>query len=146
MNILFDTNILLHYLRSSAIIQQLEEKYKPFDSSNTAFLSVVSVGEIYSLAKQNQWGEKKIILLEDFLTQFVITDIHSEDVIAKYAEIDAYSQGKLLTNPLQTSARNMGKNDIWIAATAAVLVMPLLTTDSDFAHLQSIYLDILPID
>lgn len=145
MNILFDTNILLHYLRSSAVKQQIEEIYNPFDAPNTAFLSVVCVGEIFSLAKQNHWGNSKIALLEDFLTQFVITDIHSEDVIAKYAEIDAYSQGKLLTKPLQISARNMGKNDIWIAATAAVLVMPLLTTDTDFAHLQSAYLDILPI-
>lgn len=147
MNYLFDTNILLHYFRSSDIKQQIERLYMPFEPYNTAFLCVVSVGEIYSLALQNQWGSKKIALLEDLLTQFVITEIHSEDVIQRYAEIDAYSQGKLKNHTLPTgiSARNMGKNDIWIAATAAVLNMPLLTTDNDFTHLQGEYLEILPV-
>lgn len=34
------------------------------------------------------------------------------------------------------SARNMGKNDLWIAATASALDLTLLTTDRDFDHLH----------
>jgi tRNA(fMet)-specific endonuclease VapC len=33
------------------------------------------------------------------------------------------------------SARNMGKNDLWIAATTAALGATLITTDQDFDHL-----------
>lgn len=145
MNYLFDTNILLHYFRSNTIKEQVERLYMPFEPYNTALLCVVSVGEIFSLAQQNQWGSKKLSLLADLLSQFVITDINSEDVIQRYAEIDTYSQGKLLSKTLATSARNMGKNDIWIAATASVLNMPLLTTDNDFSHLQGLYVEILPL-
>ena len=52
-----------------------------------------------------------------------------------YAEIDAFSQGVLAEKKLNTSARNMGKNDIWIAATAYYFDIELQTTDNDFDHL-----------
>jgi len=38
------------------------------------------------------------------------------------------------------SARNMGKNDLWIAATAYVTEATLLTMDKDFEHLKDVYL------
>ncbi len=40
------------------------------------------------------------------------------------------------------SARNMGKNDLWIAATAHILGAKLLTTDGDFNHLDGVFLDL----
>jgi tRNA(fMet)-specific endonuclease VapC len=46
-----------------------------------------------------------------------------------------YSQCRLDGFDYSFSARNMGKNDIWIAATARVLGATLLTTDKDFNHL-----------
>lgn len=36
----------------------------------------------------------------------------------------------------------MGKNDLWIAATASVLKTKLLTTDMDFDHLDGVFLDL----
>jgi hypothetical protein len=56
-------------------------------------------------------------------------------VRSRHAEIDAFSQGKLPGKRLEMSARNMGKNDLWIAATAVVLDATLITTDHDFDHL-----------
>lgn len=41
----------------------------------------------------------------------------------------------MIDKPLGTTARNMGKNDLWIAATASILEATLLTTDQDFNHL-----------
>jgi len=38
------------------------------------------------------------------------------------------------------TARNMGKNDLWIAATTHVLNATLVTTDKDFDHLDKIYI------
>ncbi len=40
----------------------------------------------------------------------------------------------------------MGKNDLWIAATASVLNAKLLTTDHDFDHLDSIFLTVVYVD
>jgi tRNA(fMet)-specific endonuclease VapC len=40
----------------------------------------------------------------------------------------------------------MGKNDLWIAATASVYDMELITTDKDFNHLASKYLKLQRID
>ena len=71
--------------------------------------------------------------------------MRSKDIIYRYAEIDAYSQNKLTGQPLGISARNMGKNDLWIAATASILGATLITTDQDFDHLNGVYLDLVKI-
>lgn len=44
------------------------------------------------------------------------------------------------------SSRNMGKNDLWIAAAASVLNAKLLTTDKDFDHLNEEFLEVIYID
>jgi hypothetical protein len=36
----------------------------------------------------------------------------------------------------------MGKNDLWIAATAHALNAILLTTDNDFDHLNNIFFEV----
>ena len=41
------------------------------------------------------------------------------------------------------SARNMGKNDLWIAATALYFDMVLHTTDNDFDHLPPLGLRLI---
>ena len=37
---------------------------------------------------------------------------------------------------------DMGKKDLWVAATASVLGAKLLTTDGDFDHLKGVFLDL----
>ncbi len=64
-------------------------------------------------------------------------------MIKRYGEIDAFSQGKLVNLPLGMTARNMGKNDLWIASTASLLNATLITTDKDFQHLDKVYLDLI---
>jgi tRNA(fMet)-specific endonuclease VapC len=41
------------------------------------------------------------------------------------------------------SAKNMGKNDLWIAATAATTGATLVSTDNDFAHLNKVFFDFM---
>lgn len=74
------------------------------------------------------------------LDKFNPIDIFYEDIILRYAEIDAYSQGKLQNKAATFTARNMGKNDLWIAACASILGATLLTTDTDFDHLDNEFL------
>lgn len=145
MTYLFDTNILLHLLRSTPVSQRIEQQYDPFQSGNTLLLSTVSEGEIRSIALQSNWGVKRIQKLEAELKEFGIIPVRSRDIIHRYAEIDAYSQNKLPARPLGRTARNMGKNDLWIAATASVLGATLLTTDHDFDHLDGRYVQLAKI-
>ncbi len=142
MNYLLDTNILLIYLRNDPLTAKIDNQFDPLTYPNRPLVSVVSLGEIHSLALRNQWGEKRMDLLDRFLKKFLIADINVVTIIHRYAEIDAYSQGKLPGKPLSMSARNMGKNDLWIAATASVLNATLLTLDHDFDHLKNEFIQL----
>jgi len=50
MDFVLDTNILVHFIRSDTYIRQLDERFSLFSPENAAFISLVSVGEIRSLA------------------------------------------------------------------------------------------------
>lgn len=145
MIFLLDTNVLVHYLRESQVFEKIDREYQPLDASNIAVISAVTVGEIRSFALQNQWGTKRLSALEMLMSKLVIIDISAEDIFSRYAEIDAYSQNKLSHRPLPLTARNMGKNDLWKAATASVLGATLLTTDPDFEHLNGVFLPVAKI-
>lgn len=84
--------------------------------------------------------------LEKLLNRLAIIDINIQEILERYAEIDAYSQGKLIGKQSAFSARNMGKNDIWIAATSSIYDLKLITTDNDFDHLDGNYLQLEKID
>ena len=94
---------------------------------------------------RNNWGIKKLLLLDEILNALIVIDINAEDIIEAYAEIDTYSQGKLKSKPLSMTARNMGKNDLWIAATCHITQATLLTTDKDFEHLDKTYLNLISL-
>jgi tRNA(fMet)-specific endonuclease VapC len=146
MDYLLDTNIILIYVRQSELKEELDKQLNLFSASNTLIISVVSIGEAKSLAIQRKWGKDKINKLEGLLKRLLVADINAAKIIERYAEIDAYSQGKLESKKGGFSSRNMGKNDIWIAATASVLNAKLVTTDKDFSHLGKEYVDLVEIN
>ncbi|MGI9056676.1 MAG: type II toxin-antitoxin system VapC family toxin [Pyrinomonadaceae bacterium] len=144
---LLDTNILIAYLREPNPIQQLvDKKFAPLNETNEATVSIVTVGEIKAIAIKNGWGKRRISKTDETLKKLIVADINAENILTAYAEIDAFSQGRLDSRVSNFTARNMGKNDIWIAATAAVLDATLLTTDSDFDHLNNKFLAVAKID
>ncbi len=124
----FDTNIVIHYLRESEVMHRVEQMFDPFNPANEIWICVVSLGELKSMAIQAKWGAKRLRQLESLLDILNPIDIRTEDVLDRYAVIDAFSQNKLPARPLGLTARNMGKNDLWIAATASILDAQLLTT------------------
>ena len=73
-------------------------------------------------------------------------DINIDEILDRYAEIDAYSQGKLEKKKGDFTARNMGKNDLFIAATSSVYDLVLITTDKDFNHLSPEFLKLELVD
>lgn len=146
MNYVLDTNIILLYLKDHPTKTLIEETYGPFLPENNPIISIVTVAEIRSIAAKNNWGEKRIKIVEEFMNELIVVEIRFNDLINAYAEIDAFSQGKLKERALKVAARNMGKNDLWIAATAHVTQSKLITTDRDFEHLDGEYFEVIIID
>lgn len=145
---LLDTGVLLGYVRAADYAKYIEQTFEVTAPTNISYISIVTVGEIYSLAAQLHWGDKKKKVVESLLDDVHSIDINDQDILERYAEIDAFSQGRHLGKKLPDgmSSRNMGKNDLWIAATASVLDAKLLTTDKDFDHLNKEFLEIIYID
>lgn len=138
MRYILDTNVILFYLRKNDRRQVIDRRFGPFKPENQAVISIVTVAEIKALAKKNRWGRQRTELAESFLQELIVIDIRYGELVELYAEIDAYSQGKL-SGTAKFSARNMGKNDLWIAATTKLVDGQLLTTDHDFSHLDKAY-------
>jgi tRNA(fMet)-specific endonuclease VapC len=130
---MFDTNILVHVLRGSAVGRQAYEDAEQLASTERPLISVVTVGEIHSLAKRLTWGPKKIDSLDELLRNVVVVDINNGPVLSRYAELDVWSMSQ---------GKRMGKNDLWIAATASVTGATLMTTDQDFVHLHPVHLSL----
>lgn len=145
---ILDTGIIVGYLRQAEYAKYVENKYSPLTPPNTPAISIVTNAELRSLALQWQWDETKKQTLHELLRKIPHIDIHHEAVLERYAEIDAFSQGKHPAKflPDGLSARNMGKNDIWIAATASSMNATLITIDNDFDHLNGVFLPVIYVD
>ncbi|NJO00844.1 MAG: type II toxin-antitoxin system VapC family toxin [Bacteroidia bacterium] len=144
---ILDTCIMLHIVRDSDVWKCVDLEFKPFTDPNEAFLAFVSVGEVLSLAKQLRWKEKKIRRLEEAINKLTILEM-TRETISHYVEIDFYSQGKSEDQPLPPgmTARNMSKNDLWIAATAVEVNAEIITTDKDFSHLDKVFCKVHYVD
>ena len=141
---LLDTGILVHYVRKSSKFAEIEAKENLTSNDCLPMISVVTYGEILSFAYQNSWGQPKIQLIQKFISKIIVLDVNSGDttLINTYAEIDTFSKGRLPGRPSERSAITMGKNDLWIAATAKTANATLLTIDSDFDHLDDKYITV----
>ena len=126
---LLDTNILLALIRGGDLGHRIEKRFRLRSAKQKPLISVVSCGEIRVLADRNGWGEAKRSALDIALASVVVVDLNHPDILDAYVRFEAISQ----QNP--SGARNMGKNDLWIAACAAAAQAFLLTTDGDFDHL-----------
>ncbi len=130
--LLLDTNLLVHNIRQDALWQVVEKRYGLLDAPGASAISIVTEGEIRGLALQFGWGIAKQQRMEGLLDYYLVIPLPFRDVVEVYAEIDDYSRRHGVT---------MGKNDLWIAATARVTGARLLTTDKDFDHLHDVFLE-----
>jgi tRNA(fMet)-specific endonuclease VapC len=120
---LLDTNILVHYVRHDALWQHIEATYFLLTTDPPPVISVVSAGELRSLAIQWNWQAARMNQMRFILNYFQKLSIDREQVHEAYATIDAETKSNGIP---------MTKNDLWIAATAHVFGATLLTTDRDF--------------
>lgn len=135
--LVLDTNILVFWLRGQAAGHKLSQEYGLGTRRPRPIVPVVVKGEIKSLALKFQWGPIKSASLNTLLAELPLADISHDVVVDAYAYIDDESH-KL--------GRQMGKNDLWIAALARVQEAVVLTTDRDFDHLHPSLVEIEWID
>jgi predicted nucleic acid-binding protein len=111
--------------------------YQLRGSLSRSLISVVTAGEMRSLSLQFGWGQAKLGALDLLLRELVWIEIGNALILDAYGELDHESH---------KAGRTMGKNDVWIAATAKVTGATLLTTDRDFDHLHGTWIDRIWID
>lgn len=140
MNYLLDTNILIHLIRNSH--KELVREIKEFISDKEISISIVTLAEVKSFASQNTWGNHKISIIDKIIENLYILPI-TESLVPIYVEIDTFSQGKHQSIVLGSSSKNMGKNDLWISATAKYNNLSLITTDNDFNHLDPHFIKVI---
>lgn len=128
---LLDTSILVNVLRGTPLGRHLVEAQQLRARPVALLPSVVSVGELLSLGLQLGWGENKLALMRELLSEVVVVDIHNDVVLNTYAEIDAWCR---------QNGFSPGKNDLWIAACAVAADATLLTADKDFDPLHERFL------
>lgn len=125
---ILDTNILVMWIRGKASFRTLDTLLGLTLKPSRFAISIVTIGEIKSLALKWNWGAKRLNRMENLLKQFIRFDISKQPILDAYAELDFTSD---------RMGRRMGKNDLWIAATANFEGLTLLTTDIDFDHLRA---------
>lgn len=134
---LLDTNILVHLIRGDETGKRIDERFGLRENRLVCAISVVTVGEMLSLAQRREWGANKMQTLEKILGQLLQIDLGDRSILEAYAAIDNFSKDR---------THDMGKNDIWIAATAKATGYTLLTNDKDFQHLHDIQIKCIYVD
>jgi tRNA(fMet)-specific endonuclease VapC len=134
---LLDTNILVHLVRGDAVGQHIQKRYTPALIDPRPIISIVTEGELRSLTLQFRWGKSKVEQSLFYLSYFPRIPIDQQEMVEAHAALDAYSV---------SLGRAIGKNDLWIAATAHLMGATILTTDRDFEHLTPQFLNCEWID
>jgi predicted nucleic acid-binding protein len=117
-------------IRGKATGIYIDATYQLRQQTYTPLICVVTHGEIWSMARENAWGDARRLALEVMLSNLVTVDINSDAVFEAYVDVEDTSRR------VPHGAVTMGKNDLWIAAVAKVTGATLLTCDKDFDHLH----------
>lgn len=92
MNLLLDTNILIHLSRNPkrTLLNKIANP-----SNRKIYISIVTFGELKSIAIQNIWGEARWKRIGDILQEATFIEI-SENLLETYAQIDSFHKEKIL--------------------------------------------------
>jgi len=135
-----DTSVLLHLVRGKDLGRQIDRAFGLRASMHRHIVSIVSEAELSVIADRKTWSSDKRSALRHALENVVVLPVDGRELIEAYVTIaraDFHAPG---------GSRNMGKNDLWIAATAFYVQLPLLTTDKDFCFLHPAPLNVMWID
>lgn len=122
--VLLDTSVatLLHPKRKGSTLRAL---YEPHMRGNVLAVSFQTAAELWAWAEESRWGDAQRAGLDTFLRQFVLLPYTSE-LAQTWARV--MTQAKRI-------GRRMEAGDAWIASSAVLFRVPLLTHDADFVDL-----------
>jgi tRNA(fMet)-specific endonuclease VapC len=129
-NYVLDTSALLSLIRGKELGQQIDSAFGLRAFFHRHVISIVTHGELYAMANRNNWSQDKRNVLAHALNELVTVNIDNKPLVEAYVQVEASCRN------VAGGERNMGHNDMWIAATSMVTGLPLITTDKDFQHLD----------
>jgi tRNA(fMet)-specific endonuclease VapC len=120
--VLLDTSVVIRHFRDS---NALSSHLAAFEE---LYLSHATLGELYAGAFRSARPEKNLLQIQRFL--------EAVDVLLPDASTPEH-YGRISTQ-LAQSGTPIPQNDIWIAATARQLGVPLATCDAHFKHVADL--------
>jgi predicted nucleic acid-binding protein len=119
---LLDTNIVLHATReNSPVSREVDRQFQLRSSPFRPAICEVTVGELWAFAQA--WGARRRELLRRTIADLLVLHISDERIRQRWAELYSFARDNGL-------AIQQDHNDIWIAATAHVAGLRLLSTDA----------------
>ena len=119
---LIDTNVIIRFFKGET------ELFSLFDDMEQLYVSSISVGELMYGAELSKKS--------DFNRQNYFCFCEQMKILQPDLEV-AKMYGKIKSN-LKAKGRPIPENDIWIAATALVADLELVTADSDFENISGL--------
>ena len=89
---ILDTNILVHYVRQDHTWTHISSHYSIFNIDPTPVISVVSIGEIRSLASRLNWQADRRSHMNFIVDHVVRITIAADDIYNGYAAIETFSR------------------------------------------------------
>jgi tRNA(fMet)-specific endonuclease VapC len=103
--------------------------YKSHLANNLQVISFTTVAELHQWAKRYNWGKPKQKQLDEYLRNFVIF----------YSDYNPCLNWAEVRNSARKSGRTIETADAWIAATALLNGIPLVThNDKDYAGVNGL--------
>ncbi len=123
--LLVDTDVfsMVHYGKGRGA------DFEPLLVGRPLALSFAAVAELRAGAIKNNWGARRLAEQARFLTAYTVVPANI-DVVERYAPLHAR---------LHATLKGGGINDMWTAACALVLGIPVVTNNlSDFKQIQTV--------
>ncbi|MBB4661570.1 putative nucleic acid-binding protein [Conexibacter arvalis] len=127
-----DTTVFIYLARG----QERAQRFLPYVEGRRVVLSFVSVAELWRGAYAQQYGVARRRRLESDIAGTVVVQ-PTEDLAHEWARLSNEARGM---SPGHALGQKAQAHDAWIAATARLYKLPLLTEDSDFAGMPGLSL------
>jgi predicted nucleic acid-binding protein len=121
---LLDTNIVLHFTRrGSPPAAAVESQFGLTTSVFEPAICEVTVAEMWAFAQSEKWGDTRKRLLQDVVDRLVVLPISLPGVHQRWSKLYSHARSNGL-------AIQHDHNDVWIASTASVSGLTLLSMDA----------------
>jgi tRNA(fMet)-specific endonuclease VapC len=111
------------------------DPYLPLLSGQELALSFMTVAELFQWAISRQWGDRRLSLLEQYLSNYLVIPV-DQLLCREWARV---------RSDRQSAGRPISPQDAWIAATALRHDLPLVTHNiKDFVGISNLRLIMPP--